>query len=168
MFVQPALRMSGGIAPFPRWGAELIAGGDYGPIRIFAGGAVDPTTEHELLPTGRFALRSISGKVVGCFRVPSPESIEPRLCAGLALVHLRVSPSGLVPNQQQEAWIFAPQLGGQLPIVLDEHIALTASAALQLPTTRASFVVDGDDADPTVAHRVSVGGVFSLGLEFRF
>lgn len=167
-FTGIAARLSGGVVPFPHVGAEVKLGVDLAPLRMFASGFIEPTTEHSLEPTGRYALRSRGGSIGVCGLVFGSKNVSPRFCGGLFLTDLRVSPSGLEPNRRQRALLFSATLGAELALHLNPHVSAVIGGHAQIPTTRPTFTVDGPDDRVTVAHQVSPGGVFHLGCDFAF
>lgn len=166
-YSQVSARMSGGVAPFPAWGAEFSLGLERDWVRVALGAFLAPSAGQELSPTGQASFLAYGTGIDVCLRGLEAAPLTLRGCAGLWFSWVRASASGLIGAEDQQAFLYTPRAELQADLRLHPHVSLLVAGGAQLPTTSVQFQVE-DEEGPTTVHDVALGGLARLGFEFRF
>ena len=159
-------RLSGGLAPFPRWGVGLEAGLAWSYFYATLGGFFDPGPWQDLDPDGRARFWKSGGRADFCARVFKLARLSGRLCGGLTLTSLRSETENLTDAETPSAWLISPAFGASLVVRVTPHFRLVGSGGFEIPTTRPRFVITDENNDPLSVYQIAMGGTIRLGLEF--
>lgn len=158
-------RMSGGLAPFPRFGLGVEAGVGWSYLTATLGGFFDPAPWQDLSPEGRARFWKSGARADLCARAFEIEKFSGRICGGLTLTHLSSETEDLADAETPAAWLISPAFGGSLLFRLTSTLSLVGSGGFEVPTTRPRFVISDENGDPISVYQVTMGGTVRLGFE---
>ena len=135
-------RLSGGLAPFPRWGVGIEAGLAWSYFYATLGGFFDSGPWQKLEPEGRAKFWKLGGRADVCARVFELARLSGRACGGVTVTTLRSDVENLADAETPTAWLISPAFGGSLVVRLIPGFRLVGSGGLEIPTTRPRFVIE--------------------------
>lgn len=159
-------RLSGGLSPWPSWGAAARLGFSHG---LFLGSIqpyVLPGSWQSFEGEVRTKILQSGFDTNLCAAFLRRPRMHAHVCAGLALAFLSAKSEGLESAETQTAFVLAPRLGLNLRTTLFSSLSLVTTGTIELPTTHPDFIYADENGAPHSVHQVNWGGAVSAGLEW--